>query len=179
MRWHGVEPTAAERRASCAGDELVPNADGVMDRGFTVPGSPETVFPWIAQLGKGRAGWYLPRSVERLIPAKNRAIRRLDERWTELSVGTVVPDYGGAHESMTVEILEPPTALVYLQQRKQMQISWALLLSPVVEGTRVHVRLRLGPVRRLWLLKSVGETFDLLTIAGAAAGLRERLAEQA
>ena len=170
----GVEPTAAERAAVCAGDELV-QADAVMDRGFTVPGSPESVFPWIAQLGKGRAGWYLPRSVERVIPARNRAIRRLDERWTEPVPGTVVPDYGGPRESMTVELFEPPHALVYLQQRGQMHISWALLLSPVPGGTRVHVRLRMGPVRRRRLLRTVGEAFDLLTIAGMAAGLRERV----
>lgn len=42
----------------------------------------------------------------------------------------------------------------------------------------MHLRLRLGPVRRVWLAKLVGGLFDLLTIAGMAAGLRERLTEQ-
>jgi hypothetical protein len=38
------------------------------------------------------------------------------------------------------------------------------------------LRLRLGSVRRIWLAETAGELFDLLTIAGLAAGLRERLA---
>jgi hypothetical protein len=41
----------------------------------------------------------------------------------------------------------------------------------------VHLRLRLGPVRRVWLAETVGDWFDGLTIAWMAAGLRERLAE--
>lgn len=52
----------------------------------------------------------------------------------------------------------------------------AITLTPEGAGTRVHLRLRLGPVRRKWLANSVGEVFDLVTIAGMAAGLRERLA---
>jgi len=31
-----------------------------MDRGFTVDTAPEAVWPWLVQLGKRRAGWYLP-----------------------------------------------------------------------------------------------------------------------
>ena len=42
----------------------------------------------------------------------------------------------------------------------------------------MHLRLRLAPVRRVWLAESVGELFDAITVAGMAAGLRERLAEQ-
>jgi hypothetical protein len=42
----------------------------------------------------------------------------------------------------------------------------------------VHLRLRLGPVRRKWLARTGGEFIDALTIAGMAAGLRERLADQ-
>jgi hypothetical protein len=42
----------------------------------------------------------------------------------------------------------------------------------------VRFRLRLAPVRRRWLAESVGDWFDGLTIAGLAAGLRERLVDQ-
>jgi hypothetical protein len=36
----------------------------------------------------------------------------------------------------------------------------------------------MAPVRRRWLAESVGEWFDHVTIAGMAAGLRERLTER-
>ena len=41
----------------------------------------------------------------------------------------------------------------------------------------VHLRLRLAPVRRVWLAESLGGLVDALTVAGLAAGLRERLVD--
>ena len=66
------------------------------------------VWPWIVQLGKWRAGWYLPRSVERLVPPARRATRRVLPQWQGLSVGDVVPDYGGPRESFETVLVEPP-----------------------------------------------------------------------
>jgi len=86
-----IAATAAEKREICAGDKLVTPADVVMDRGFSVPGSPESVWPWLVQLGKQRAGWYLPRSVERLLPPGRRAARTIDHRWQQLGPATSSP----------------------------------------------------------------------------------------
>ncbi|GAA1236453.1 hypothetical protein [Pseudonocardia alaniniphila] len=171
-----VAATAAERRERRPGDELVPAADVVMDRGFTVAGRPESVWPWIVQLGKRRAGWYLPRRVERLMPQSRRATREIVRRWQQLGPGDVIPDYGGRHETFTVATIEPPTTLVYRSHRGHIDVSWSIVLRPDGEHTRVLLRLRLGSVRRKWLAETAGELLDLLTIAGLAAGLRERLA---
>lgn len=175
----GVRATPAERTEPRPGDRIVPASDVVMDRAFTVPGTPESVWPWIAQLGKARAGWYLPRGVERLIPPGRRALRRLDPRWTEPAVGQVIPDYGGRHETFTVAEVAPPGQLVYRSTRGRMALSWSIVLRDDdvagVSRTRVLLRLRLAPVRRRWLARTAGEFFDALTILGLAAGLRERL----
>ncbi|WP_433296981.1 hypothetical protein ACQPZQ_17415 [Pseudonocardia sp. CA-142604] len=171
-----VAATAAEKRERRPGDELVPAADVVMDRGFTVAGRPESVWPWIVQLGKRRAGWYLPRRVERLLPPSRRATREIVRRWQQLGPGDVIPDYGGRHETFTVVTIEPPTTLVYRSRRGLIDVSWSIVLRPDGKQTRVLLRLRLGSVRRKWLAVTAGELLDLLTIAGLAAGLRERLA---
>jgi hypothetical protein len=42
------------------GDERLPAAPLIMDRQARLPAPPERVWPWLLQLGKGRAGWYLP-----------------------------------------------------------------------------------------------------------------------
>ena len=172
-----VDPTGAEVARTLPGDELLPHADVVMDRAFTLPASSEAVWPWLVQLGKQRAGWYLPRSVERVIPRSRRGLRRLDPRWLDLAVGDVIPDYGGRDETFTVASVEPPRCLVYGSHRGHTDVTWALVLSPVEDGpgTRVHLRLRLGPVRHPRLAETLGGAFDLLTIAGMAAGLRERV----
>lgn len=156
-----------------------------MDRAFTVPGAPETVWPWIVQLGKQRAGWYLGRRAEWFVPRRRRAIRTVDPRWQNLGVGDDIPDYGGRHEVLTVAEFVPPSTLVYVSQRRATAVSWSIVLRAVaVDGddptrpacTRVLLRLRLGPVKRVWLARTAGELIDVLTIAGLAAGLRERLA---
>lgn len=174
------EEVAAPRR----GDDLVPDADVVMDRAFTLDCAPELVWPWLVQLGKHRAGWYLPRAVERLIPTSRRAIRFVSSRWQDLHVGDIIPDYGGRHETFEVALVEPPSTLVYRSRRGHVEVSWAITLTltnrdaPERPRTRVHLRLRLGSLRRPWLARTGGELVDLLTVAGLAAGLRERLASE-
>ena len=71
---------------------------------------------------------------------------------------------------------------VYRSIRGQLAMTWAITLSPVpatgtgaAGQTRVHLRLRLKPVRRRWLARTAGGFIDLITIAGLAAGLTERL----
>jgi hypothetical protein len=172
-----VRPTPVERAAPLPGDELVAPADVVMDRAFSLAAPPDAVWPWLVQLGKERAGWYLPRPVERLVPPARRALRHLDPRWQRLEADQVVPDWGGAGATFTVATVEPPRRLVYASTRGRTSLSWAITLAPegASTATRVHLRLRLAPVRHVRLAEHLGGAFDLLTIAGLASGLDERL----
>jgi hypothetical protein len=172
-----VAPTAAERSAALPGDEFVGRPDVVMDRAFSVPAPPQAVWPWVVQLGKERAGWYLPGWAERWVPARRRGLRAIDPRLQGLTPGDVIPDWGGRRATFHVAVLEAPAALVHRSVRGAMNISWAITLAPEgTAGTRVHLRLRLQPVRRRWLALTGGELIDALTVAGLAAGLRERVA---
>jgi hypothetical protein len=73
-------------------------------------------------------------------------------------------------------------ALVYRSVRGRTTMTWSVTLRPVPapgattpDHTRVQLRLRLAPVRRKWLAETLGGLIDRLTIAGLAAGLKERL----
>jgi hypothetical protein len=170
-----VVPTTAEVLAAMPGDELVRRPHAVMDRAFEVSAPPDAVWPWLVQLGKERGGWYLPKRVERLIPRSRRAVRRVDPRWLDLTPGDVIPDYGGRDATFTVHQLVRDSVLVFTSRRGRVDVSWSIKLTPVdTEATRVQLRLRLGPVRHKWLVDTVGELIDVLTIAGMAAGLEER-----
>ncbi len=170
-----VRPTRGEELVALPGDEIVPQANVVMDRAFTVDAPPAEVWPWFVQLGKRRAGWYLPRSVERLIPRSRRGLRVIDAQWQGLAVGDVIPDWGGKDETFTVAQMEAPSTIVHTSTRGKTPLSWAITLSGE-ETTRVHLRLRLGNVKHRRLAEIGGGFFDWLTIWGLAAGLRERLA---
>jgi hypothetical protein len=171
----GVTPTAAERDSAVTGDDVIAAPDVVMDRAFTLPAAPHRVWPWIVQLGKRRAGWYLPRWVEWFMPRRRRGLRRLEPDLQGLAVGDVIPDWGGPDATFVVLSVDEPHAIVYRSTRGAVNLSWVIALRPEGPGTRVHLRLRLGPIRRPRLAETVGGLLDLLTIAGLAAGLRERV----
>jgi hypothetical protein len=179
--FESVTPSPEDVARSLPGDDLVPSADVVLDRAFDLPAPPAEVWPWFVQLGKKRAGWYLPRSVERFVPASRRALRHIEPSLQVLRVGSVIPDWGGRHETFQVAILEPGHALVHTTQRGRSLGSWAIVLTPYDDprgpATHVQLRLRLSPVKRKRLAETLGGAFDASTIAGLAAGLRERVAE--
>lgn len=176
MVFPSVAPSSDDVARPLPGDGLVPDAEVVMDRAFDLPAAPEVVWPWFLQLGKERAGWYLPRTVERLLPRSRRGLRRLDPALVaEARVGHVIPDWGGRDATFEIAVLEAPHTLVHTTRRGRTDGSWAIVLTPYGEGTHVQLRLRLSPVKRQWLARSVGEAFDAATVAGLAAGLRERL----
>ena len=95
-------------------------------------------------------------------------------------MGSVIPDWGGRHETFQVAMLDPPHALVHTTRRGHTFGSWAIVLTaydaPAGPATHVQLRLRLSPVRHVRLAGTFGELVDASTIAGLAAGLRERLA---
>jgi hypothetical protein len=174
-----VEASADDVARQLPGDDLVPSADVVMDRAFDLPAPPDAVWPWFVQLGKRRAGWYLPEKVERLVPPSRRALRRLDPSLQVLRVGSVIPDWGGRHVTFRVAVVEPPHALVHTTRRGRTLGSWAIVLTaydaPAGPATHVQLRLRLTPVKHPRLAGTVGGAYDASTIAGLAAGLRERV----
>jgi hypothetical protein len=174
-----VSATVAERDARRPGDDIVRVADVVMNRGFDLAATPAAVWPWFIQLGKGRAGWYFPRSWAWLIPPRRRGLRRIDPRLQGLAVGDIIPDWGAADATFEIVELEPPGqsgVLVYRSTRGRIDVSWTIVISPAGSGgSRVHLRLRLGPVKHQRLAEVGGGFLDWLTIVTLAAGLRERV----
>ncbi|GAB3662809.1 hypothetical protein GCM10027596_25070 [Nocardioides korecus] len=60
-RWfRQVQASAPEVATAMPGDEIVSQPGSVMDRAFTIDAAPTELWPWLLQLGKHRAGWYLP-----------------------------------------------------------------------------------------------------------------------
>lgn len=180
--------TTEEVAADLPGDDLVTGDVVAMDRAVTLPVPPDVLWPWVAQLGKGRAGWYLPRRVEALLPRARRALRHVDPALAAVAVGDEVADWGPGDPVLRAIDVDPPHALVWHSLRDRtnhhrwpadpddpdaLAMSWVLVLDPVPGGTRLHLRLRVRAKHRA--LVAVGAVFDWLTVVGLFAGLRERL----
>ena len=133
------------------------------------------------QLGKQRAGWYMPRAVERFVPRRRRASRRLEDRWQGLSVGDQIPDYGGQNAHLEVARIEPPQLLVYRDERRGAPFTWAISLTPR-ERNRTDVQLRFrGRLKstglKRWVLREMGHLLDALSGELMLRGLEERVSD--
>ncbi len=191
----GVVPaTAAEIAATLPGDDLVPDANTAFDRAATLPATPDELWPWLLQLGKGRGGWYFPRWLERVTPPGRRGLRHLDPLLHDVRIGDDHPDWGPGDPVLRVADLQPQRAIVYLSLRDKgaghrwpadgradrpgvLALSWVLVLTPHGLGrTRLHLRLRTRIKGRRLSPEPIFDAFDWATVELLFAGLRERLA---
>lgn len=109
FRTWGVEPADVEKHLP--GDELVPGAEAIDTRSLDIAAPPKDVWPWLVQMGYGRAGWYSWDQLDMNMPSADRIIPDLQQ----LAVGDVMPTHpGGGFE---VRILEPGQALVLYTDR--------------------------------------------------------------
>ena len=107
LRWGATD---AEISDSQPGDDLIVNADVTATRAITIRRSPDAVWPWIAQLGQGRGGFYSYDRLENLLGFDIHSAARVVPDWQKPEVGDEVrlaPTVG-----LTAVIVEPGRALV-------------------------------------------------------------------
>ncbi len=100
----GVTPGDATR--DLPGDELVAAPTAIDTRAITIDAPPEAVWPWLVQMGYGRAGWY---SYDQL-DMRGRSAEAIVPAWQDLAEGDLLPTHPGG--GFVVRIVDPPHALV-------------------------------------------------------------------
>ena len=83
--------TAQEAARELPGDELLPDPDLVATRAITIAAPPAAVWPWLVQIGIGRAGAYSYDWLDRLFGLDVRSTRRIVPELQDLRVGDVIP----------------------------------------------------------------------------------------
>ncbi len=96
------------------GDDLVAEAQAIDTRGIDINAPPEKVWPWLVQMGYGRAGWYSYDELDMNRPSSDRIVPELQH----LAVGDVVPTHAGG--GFEVKLIEPGEALVLYADRELM-----------------------------------------------------------
>ena len=101
--------TEAEARAALPGDEYVPVPRSAMTLAITVNAPRAAVWPWLAQLGCGRGGWY---SYDLLDNGGQPSATRIVPEWQQLRVGDRIAAVPGGGMSFPVSLVEPGVTLV-------------------------------------------------------------------
>ena len=82
--------TPAERRKSLPEDELVPDAGSQSTRAVTIDAPVGDVWPWLAQIGQDRGGFYSYEWLENLAGCRMRNADRIHPEWQHREVGETV-----------------------------------------------------------------------------------------
>jgi hypothetical protein len=136
-RWGATDE---ELERAYPGDELVPDPKWAADHAISIEATPEQVWPWLAQIGQGRGGFYSYEKLENLAGCKIENSSRILEEHQRLRKGDPIRLHVEV-PPMTVAIVDEPTALVLhgnpgeADDSTTISTSWAFLLLEQPEGT--------------------------------------------
>ena len=130
-----ARPVGDEARRQLPGDERVPGALRFTN-GITLRARPADIWPWLVQMGCGRAGVY---SYDALDNGGMPSADRILPEFQHVAVGDIVPWTPGALDVCVALAVVPERALVLGDDRGAL--SWAFVLEPVdAVTTRLVVR---------------------------------------
>ena len=117
-RWRrtwGIDPDETTR--VLPGDDVVGDPVASETRGITIDATPDRIWPWLVQMGFGKAGWY---SYDQL-DQRGASADEIVEAWGTIKVGDIMPTHpGGGFEVVELQpdralVLRSDTALVKAQ----------------------------------------------------------------
>jgi hypothetical protein len=177
LRWGATDE---EVQGMVAGDDLIPHADLTATRAISVRRRTDAVWPWIAQLGQGRGGWYSYDFLENLAGCQIHSAHRIVPAWQHVMVGDEVrlaPEV-----PLTVAMVEPGRTLVVRggvpigRTPSPYDFTWSFTLRDQANGsTRLLVRERYS-YRRWWArpIVEVAELMSHVMSRKMLRGIRER-----
>jgi hypothetical protein len=142
LRWHATEP---EVRAALPGDEFIPAPDLTATRAITIHATAAQVWPWIAQLGQGRGGFYSYDNLENMAGCDIHSTDRIVPEWQDIKVGDAVRL--APQVALSVAAVDRDRALVLRggvpmgDASPPYDFTWAFVLDEKADGTtRLLVR---------------------------------------
>jgi hypothetical protein len=138
LTW-GARPDEVAR--PMPGDDLLHDAGLVATRAVAIDAPPAAVWPWLVQMGSGRAGAYTYDWIENLFGLDMRSADRVVPELQDVHVGDVLPMNPGA-PGLRVEVLDPERAFVLRSEDGRWV--WAFGLYPEDGSTRLVSRNRIS-----------------------------------
>lgn len=165
--------TPAEVARSLPSDQLVKRPTFNATRAISIDAPPESVWPWLVQMGLSRAGWY---SYDILDNLGRRSARRIVPELQHLGEGDIVPMSPDGKQGMRVHSMEESRSMVWSEPGRT---TWAWQLDEAAGGgTRLITRVR---SHYAWFSPSIAfslllEFGDIWMMRKMLLNLRERVA---
>jgi len=160
--------TSSEQSAEWPGDRFVTGPEVINTRAVSVGASPVTVWPWIAQFGLGKAGFYSYELLERVVGIPVRNIESVLPQFQQLEVGEEILLHPNAPGIPVAEV-QPGRFVCFgvspeLEdrfERLEPNRTWSMYLTPGGEGsTRLVLRSCIEPLREATLVRRLGRSIE-------------------
>jgi len=177
LRWGA---TTEEARKTLPGDSVLPDAPSAATRAITIHAPPERVWPWLAQMGQGRGGFYSYAWLENLFGCQMVNADRIHPEWQDIKPGDGVR-LAAKMAPIPVLLVEKNRALVLGSAAANGPIppvTWAFVLEETPgHATRLLIRWRSqtpATLRDMLLNKYLLEPIHFTMERRMMLGLRER-----
>ncbi len=140
-----IHAAPGEQAQALPGDDLIPQPLGSVNHAITIQRPAHEVWPWLAQMGSGRAGWYAYDFIDN---GGHHSAERILPNYQNVAVGSVLPALPGATDVFVVVQCEREHSLVLAWRLPsgKYQTTWAFVLEePQLGRTRLLVRGRVAP----------------------------------
>ncbi len=144
--------TSSEAHAALPGDELLVNPDLVATRAVGIDAPVGLVWPWLVQMGPGRAGAYTYDWIENLLGLNMHSADAIMPEFQRIAVGDAWK-LGSRGPVLRVARLEPERALVVRSDDGNWV--WAFVLEPDHGATRLVSRNRIASPGSPWLARAL------------------------
>jgi hypothetical protein len=177
QRWGATDD---EVNRTLPGDDLISPVDLTATRAITIHATAAQVWPWIAQLGQGRGGFYSYDFLENLVGCDIHSADRIVPEWQRIDIGAQVKL--APQVALSVALVVPARALVLRggipmgNTPPPYQFTWAFVLREAANRTsRLVVRERYRYTRR-WapLLVEPVQFVSLLMTQRMLRGFKQR-----
>lgn len=162
--------TDVEVRRPMIGDDVVRRPTYAATRAITIEATPAEIWPWIVQMGYGRAGFYSWDGIDNnAVPSAERII----PEYQDLQTGDLLRMSGDSYAH--VAALKPAAHLLLVFEQERS--SWAWELHAVdARRTRLVTRLRIRTQQlRSWLVLDV---FEIVMTRRHLLGIKRRAEAQ-
>lgn len=164
--------TKAEKKMALPGDNLVSKANHGKTYAVTIEATPEMIWPWLVQMGDGKASWYCWSPMHEFPEYKHQtSTYTIHPEWQNLNVGNILTDgdiLGNCNElrgAWRVKELHQMQSIVFFSARDFVEgfefdpqttqpkkiygiTSWVFYIYPLNESQSrllIRVRAKVGP----------------------------------
>lgn len=180
--------TRQEAAAPLPGDDLLPDATVQNDRAILINAAPERIWPWLAQIGQDKAGFYSFEMLENLAGCQITGATRIHPEWQDVRAGDTLALH--PRVQLRIAAVDPEVLLAATNAGTPMLAdtgmgyTWTFHLVPLNDPdsdrplTRLHVReryasqtrLQRAPVEATSLISALMTWRMLTRIAGLVEG---------